>query len=265
MNSSIQNPHEISSHRSALLYGVHPVLEKLQTAPDDIIEILLVGGRRGASLRKVEQIARKESCRVSDIDIGGLNALTHGGRHQGVAARVAPFAYRSFEELLAASSGMSADCVLFLDGVLDPRNLGGILRTSEAMGVGRVVIPTNRAAGITASVIKASSGAAHHIEVYRVPNLLRGLAALREKGYWVFGLDVHQGSSAYDRVYPEKLVVVLGGEERGIRPLIRRNCDHLVSIPMDGRVGSLNVGVAWGMFAYELTRQRLSTISHPAR
>ena len=265
MNSSIQSPRENSSHRSDLLYGVHPVLEKLHTAPDDIIEILLVGGRRGTSLRKVEQIARKERCRLSEIDVGALSALTHGGRHQGVAAWVAPFAYRSFEELLATSSGMSSDCVLFLDGVVDPRNLGGILRTSEAMGVGRVVIPTNRAVGITASVIKASSGAAHHIEIYRVPNLLRGLTALREKGYWVFGLDVHQGSSVYDRAYPEKLVVVLGGEERGIRPLIRRNCDYLVSIPMNGRVGSLNVGVAWGMFAYELTRQRLSTISKPPR
>ena len=242
-----------------MLYGIHPVLEKLQTAPGDIIEVLLVDGRRGAALRKVEQAARQEQCRVSEIDVRGLNALTGRARHQGVAARAAPFAYGSFESLLGAGSA-APDCVLFLDGVLDPRNLGGILRTSEAMGVGHVVIPRDRAAGVTGAVIKASSGAAHHVEVYRVSNLLRGLNALRQRGYWLVGLDVRQEGRVCDRSYPERLAVVLGGEERGIRPLVRRSCDYLVSIPMRGRVDSLNVGVAWGIFAYELARQRLAAV-----
>lgn len=263
MNSSIQSPGDRRPRNTELLYGIHPVLEKLQTAPGDVIEVLLVGGRRGPALRRVEQAARQEQCRVSEVDARALNALTRGARHQGVAARAAPFAYGSFEALLAAP--VAPDRVLFLDGVVDPRNLGGILRTSEAMGVGHVVIPRDRAAGVTGAVIKASSGAAHHVEVYRVPNVLRGLLALREKGYWLVGLDARQESTVGDRVYPEKLAVVLGGEERGIRPLIRRNCDYLVSIPMRGRVGSLNVGVAWGIFAYELARQRFEAVADPPR
>ncbi len=257
MNSSIQSP--------ALIYGIHPVLEKLRAAPGDIIEVLLVSGRRGSALSRVEQAARQERCRVSEIDARALSALTRGGRHQGVAVRAAPFAYGSFDALLAAPAAEAPDCVLFLDGVVDPRNLGGILRTSEAMGVGHVVIPRDRAAGVTAAVVKASSGAAHRVRLYRVPNLLRGLSALRERGYWVVGLDAQAEGRVCDPAYPERLAVVLGGEERGIRPLIRRNCDYLVSIPMQGRVGSLNVGVAWGTFAYELARQRLAAVSSPAR
>ena len=261
MNSSIQSPRGGRPGSPALLYGIHPVLEKLRTAPGDIVEVLLVSGRRGAALRRVEQAARQERCRVSEIDARALSALTRGAPHQGVAARAAPFAYGSFEVLLAAPEPAAPDCVLFLDGVVDPRNLGGILRTSEALGVGHVVLPRDRAAGVTGAVVKASSGAAHHVEVYRVPNLLRALTALREKGYWLVGLDAHEESTVWDRAYPEKLAVVLGGEERGIRPLIRRNCDYLVSIPMRGRVGSLNVGVAWGVFACELARQRLAAAS----
>ncbi len=244
---------------SVLVYGIHPVLEKLRATPGDVIEVLLVPGDRGSSVRRVEHAARRESCRVSPIDARALDALTHGANHQGVAARVAPFGYAAFDNLLAAPSPAGTDCVLFLDGVLDPRNLGGILRTCEAMGVARVVIPRDRAAGVTGAVIKASAGAVHHVELYRIPNLLRGLLALRERGYWLVGLDVRAESPACEFVYPEKLAVVLGGEGRGIRPLIRRSCDFLVSIPMSGSIGSLNVGVAWGIFAYEVTRQRIST------
>ena len=248
----------VGGPESALVYGIHPVLEQLRAAPGDVIEVLLAPGDRGSSVRRVEQAARRERCRVSVIDARSLDALTKGANHQGVAARVAPFAYGSFDELLAAPPSEAADCVLFLDGVVDPRNLGGILRTCEAMGVGRIVVPRDRAAGVTGAVIKASAGAVHHVRLYRIPNLLRGLLALRERGYWLVGLDAEAESRASDVVYPEKLAVVLGGEERGIRPLIRRSCDFLVSIPMSGRIGSLNVGVAWGIFAYEVTRQRIS-------
>ena len=268
MNSSIQPPRagragrepEKRRRNPALVYGIHPVLEKLRAAPGEVVEVLLLPGSRGPALRRVEQAARRERCRVSETDARALDVLTQGAKHQGVAARVAPFAYGSFDALLAAPPPADADCVLFLDGVMDPRNLGGILRTCEAMGVGRIVIPTDRAAGATGAVTKASAGAVHHVELYRVSNLQRGLTALRDRGYWVVGLDARAENRACDLVYPERLAVVLGGEERGIRPLIRRSCDHLVSIPMAGRVGSLNVGVAWGMFVYELARQRFSAV-----
>ena len=257
MKSSIQTT-GARSRKTLLVYGVHAVLEKLQATPGEVLEVLLLPGNRGPGLRRVEQAARQQRCRVSEIDARGLDSLAGGARHQGVAARVAPFAYGSFEALLAEASS-DAGCVVFLDGVVDPQNLGSIVRTCETMGVGRIVIPRDRAAGVTGAVIKASAGAVHHVEVYRVSNLLRGLAALRERGYWLVGLDAQAKERICDRVYPRKLAVVLGGEGRGMRPLIRRSCDYLVSIPMQGRVGSLNVGVAWGMFAYELSRQGIST------
>ncbi len=238
-----------------LLYGIHPVREKLRAAPDEIIELLLVSGARGSSRHGLEQMARQRRRPVSVVDARALDALTKGAPHQGVAARVAPFAYGSFQELLlAAVPSPGADRVLFLDGVRDPRNFGSILRTCEAMGVSRIVIPQDRAAGVTGAVIKASAGAVHHVRLYRIPNLFRGVMALRERGYWLVGLDARADDRAWERVYPEKLAVVLGGEERGIRPRLRGCCDYLVSIPMAGRVDSLNVSVAWGMFAYELRR-----------
>ena len=256
MKSSI---HTTGAHsrKTLLVYGVHAVLEKLQATPGEVMEVLLLPGTRGPALRRVEQAARQQRCRVSEIDSRGLDSLTGGARHQGVAARVAPFAYGSFEALLAAASS-DAGRVVLLDGVVDPQNFGNIVRTCETMGVGRIVIPKDRAAGVTASVIKASAGAVHHVEIYRISNLLRGLTALRERGYWLVGLDAQGKDRICDRVYPPKLAVVLGGEGRGIRPLIRRSCDYLVSIPMHGQVGSLNVGVAWGMLAYELSRQGIS-------
>ncbi len=265
MKSSIRHEHGGGQRKSVLVYGIHPVLEKLRAAPGDVIEVLMLPGSRGPALRRVEQTARQERCRVSDMDARALDALTRGARHQGVAARIALFAYRSFEALLAAPCPVADDCVLFLDGVVDPRNLGGVLRTCEAMGVGRIVIPKDRAAGVTGAVIKASAGASHHVDLYRIANLSRGLTALRDRGYWVVGLDARAENRACDLAYPEKVAVVMGGEERGIRPLIRRSCDYLVSIPMHGRVASLNVGVAWGMFVYELTRQRISAVPHRPR
>lgn len=260
MDSSIQSRQGRGPRRPALLHGVHPVLEKLRAAPGEVVEVLLAAGSRGPALRRVEQAARQEGCRVSETDARALDALTRGAKHQGVAARVKPFAYGSFEALLAAPSPGDAHCVLFLDGVTDPRNLGGILRTSEAMGVRDVVIPKDRAAGVNGTVVKASAGAAHHVEVYRVSNLSRALLALRDKGYWLVGLDARGAGRVSGVAYPEKLAVVLGGEGRGIRPLVRRSCDYLVSIPMQGRTGSLNVGVAWGIFVHEWTRQRAGAV-----
>ncbi len=265
MNSTTRNPPDGEPPDRALIYGIHPVLEKLRAAPGDILEVLMVAGRRGPALRRVEQAVRREGCRVNEMEGRALDALTGGGRHQGVAVRAAPFAYGNFNDLVSAPADTTADCVLFLDGVVDPRNLGSILRTAEAAGVRRVVLPKDRAAAVTGAVIKVSAGAAHHLEVYRVPNLLRALASLRERGFWVAGLDARARTRVWEQDYPARLAVVLGGEERGLRPLIRRGCDYLVSIPMDGRVGSLNVGVAWGMFAYEVMRQRTRATSPQSR
>lgn len=239
-----------------LIFGVHPVLEKLATSPGDVLEVLLVSTVRGPVCQKIEEAARRCGRPVVRTDTLTLNALTRHSRHQGVAAKVAPFGYASFRTLLASLKNAGPQCVVFLDGVTDPRNLGSILRTSAAMGINDLVIPKDRAAGVTPTVIKTSAGAAHHVRIHRVSNLARSIVAARDEGLWIVGLDAAAEQALHQTALPTRLAIVLGAEGSGIRPLVRRQCDYLVSIPMQGKVASMNVGVAWGMFAYELMRQR---------
>jgi 23S rRNA (guanosine2251-2'-O)-methyltransferase len=145
---------------------------------------------------------------------------------------------------------------LCLDGLNDPGNFGALLRCAEGVGVHHIVIPKDRSVGVSPTVIKSSAGAAHYLKIYRVANLRRAIRALKEKGYWAVGLAASSPENLYQKVYPEKLVVVLGSEETGIRHLILQECDFRVSIPMYGRIASLNVAVAGGVFLYELVRQK---------
>lgn len=241
-----------------LVFGVHPVLETLAASADDVREVLVARTIRRGTFEKVEAAARRSGCSVDRVEAGALDALTGHARHQGVVARVAPFKYADFPALLAALRRWRNPCVVFLDGITDPRNFGSILRTCEAMGVGDVVIPRDRAVGVTPTVVKASAGAAQHVRIYRVSNLVRSLATLREQGLWILGLDPSGERQLHETTLPERLAMVVGGEGKGMRPLVRSTCDYLVSIRMQGRVESMNVSVAWGLFAYELMRQRSS-------
>jgi 23S rRNA (guanosine2251-2'-O)-methyltransferase len=143
-----------------------------------------------------------------------------------------------------------------LDELKDPRNFGALLRTAEAVGLSHVVIPKDRSVDVTATVVKASAGAAHYLNIYKVTNLQRTIAALKDRGCWFAGLEATAKTDIYDTVYPQKLGIILGSEGAGIRPLIRRECDFLVSIPMRGKIGSLNVAVAGAVFLYEVFRQK---------
>lgn len=239
-----------------LIFGVHAVLEKLTATPGDVREIRISRTLRPLSAEKIEGAARRVGCPVERTDAAALDAMTGHARHQGVVARVAPYRYEPFPELLARLGSSSTFCVVLLDGITDPGNLGSILRTSEAMGITDIVIPRDRAVGMTPTVIKASAGAAHHVRIYRVSNLSRSLMSLREFGVWTIGLDPRGEVSLHEMRLPDKVGVVLGAEGAGMRSLVRSKCDYLVSLPMRGKVASMNVSVAWGMFAYELMRQR---------
>jgi 23S rRNA (guanosine2251-2'-O)-methyltransferase len=248
---------QITRRRDAdLIFGVHSVLEKLNARPEDVSEVLISATIHAQMAERIEEAARLRGCPVSQIDAATLDALTRCARHQGVAARVVPFKYGSFASLLAALQDRRACCVVFLDGVTDPRNFGSILRTAEAMGIGDVVIAKDRAVGVTPTVVKASAGAVHYVRICRVSNLARSLITLRDRGVWIIGLDPRGDKLLHEMKLPERLAVVLGAEGSGIRPLVRSKCDYLAALPMQGKVGSLNVSVAWGMFAYELMRQQ---------
>ncbi|MFQ5903125.1 MAG: 23S rRNA (guanosine(2251)-2'-O)-methyltransferase RlmB [Candidatus Binatia bacterium] len=239
------------------LFGINPVLEKLKGSPQEVFEVLILSGHKRAVLRSIDAEARRRGLPVRYLESEALGRLTDGRKHQGVVAKVGLYSYGLFAELLQnPSSSPGHDWILLLDRLTDPRNFGALLRTAEGAGIRHVVISKDRSVGVTPTVVKTSAGAVHYLKIYRVSNLRSAILALKEKGYWVVGLDAGAKEGLYGRVYPEKLVVVLGAEGTGIRPLIRQECDFLVSIPMRGRVTSLNVAVAGAIFLYELLRQR---------
>jgi 23S rRNA (guanosine2251-2'-O)-methyltransferase len=245
------------------LFGINPVLEKLKALPQDVSEILLAKGSSAAALRGIEAQARRLGIPVTYLPRHLLDQLAERQSHQGVVAKVGTYAYRSLHDLHAeiqATAG--AIRILILDGVTDPRNFGALLRTAESVGICHIMIPKDRAVAVTPTVVKASAGAAHYLKVYRPTNLRRAMGELKKHGVWIVGLDAEAAETIYDRVYPERLGIVLGSEGEGIRPLILRECDFRAAIPMGGKVASLNVAVAGAVFLYELVRQRRQATSH---
>jgi len=245
------------NEKSQFCFGVNPVAEKLRSAPREIFEVMMVKrGHPGAALRAIDGEAKRQGVPVRYVEPEILDRLAESGRHQGVVAKVLSYSYHSFSDLLQELSSESGqDCILCLDGLTDPRNFGALLRSAEGAGVRCVVVPKDRSVGVTPAVVKTSAGAVHYLRIYRVANLRHAILALKKRGYWVIGLDAEARESLYARVYPEKLVAVLGAEGSGIRPLVKKECDFLVSIPMRGKMTSLNVAVAGGVFLYELLRR----------
>ena len=174
--------------------------------------------------------------------------------HQGVAARLIPFPYIALQDLLTKDG----ELLLVLDGLVDPRNLGALLRTAEGAGVAGVIITESRSAPLSAVAEKTATGATAYLPIVRVENLARTLSTIRKQGYWVVGLVQDAPQSLYDLQLSHKIAIVLGGEEKGLRQLTRQLCDCLVSLPMLGHVGSLNVSAAGAIALYEFLRRRLA-------
>jgi 23S rRNA (guanosine2251-2'-O)-methyltransferase len=183
-----------------------------------------------------------------------LRARAGSDHHQGVAAEVGPYPLAP----LPAQEEIAEPFFLVIDSVVDPHNLGALLRTALCVGVDAVILPKDRAALPTPVVSKASAGAMEHIRITVATNLARTLTDLKNQGVWVSGMDVGGAKSIFDSDFTGPLAVVVGGEEKGIRPLVRQQCDFLVSIPQKGPVNSLNASVAGGVVMYEAFRQRLA-------
>jgi len=238
-----------------LVFGLNSVLEKLKASPTDVREILIGKGSERPTLSSIEAIARQLGLRVES---GLLDRLANGQRHKGVVAKVRGFGYSNFSDLLQhLSDSPNSQWILLLDGLTDPRNFGAVLRTAEAVGVQHVLIPKDRSVGLSPIVVTASAGAVHHLKIYKVTNLRRAIVALKEQGFWIVGLHAQAEESLYSRDFPDRLGIVLGSEGNGIRPLIQKECDFLVGIPMLGKIGSLNVAVAGAVFLYELLRRKV--------
>ena len=243
---------------SRFVYGVNPVLEALRAHPNEVVRVLLERGKEGRRSQGADRVAHaaaQAGVRVEDVRQGDLTHRSRSGVHQGVGAELADFRYAELDELLAGFRGPAL--LLVLDGVTDPQNLGALVRSAYALGAHGVVLPKDRAAGVTPAAFKAAAGALEHCPVARVTNLSRALERIKEQGIWTVALaaEADRELSAFDLTLPTALV--LGSEGAGVRPLVRKTCDHLARIPMAGQVGSLNVAAAGAVALYEIARQRL--------
>jgi len=239
------------------LAGIHPVREALRAGlPLD--RVLIVKGAAGPRLQELIDLCRERGIAVRFEPRGQLDRAAGSSAHQGVVAFGAAERYSSLEQT-TAGRGLH----VVLDGVEDPHNLGAIVRTAHAAGAAAVVIPERRAAGLTETVARTSAGALAYLPVVRVINISRALEELKERGYWIYGLD-ERGGQSYDRVeFAVPTAVVLGGEGRGLHQTVARHCDALVSIPMAASatsgVASLNVSVAAGVVLFEWRRRQTSS------
>jgi 23S rRNA (guanosine2251-2'-O)-methyltransferase len=238
-----------------LIYGINPVLEVVRQGAGKIKEIVVAAGRTGNRLQRILSMASEHNIPVVFKDRSTLDTMAGCTNHQGVAALCEAYSYADIDEVIDNRIGVH-NTILILDGVTDPQNLGSLLRTAHCLGVNGVIIPEDRAVSVTATVIKASAGAAYLIPLAREINLSRAIDYLKERGFWIYGADADNGTEI-DGFHDDGPVgLVMGSEGRGLRPLIRKRCDFLLSIPMAGTVGSLNVSVAAGIILYEILRKQ---------
>src|SRR5437016_2031506 len=238
-----------------IIFGIHAVEEALAAHGRAFEYVGVAGGRADARIQKITGLCRESGVPVRTIPRDQLTRLAKTANHQGVVAVTAERKYGDLEDLLAAKRGKHSFLVV-LDGIEDPHNLGAIIRTAEGGGADGVIIPERRAAGITATVINTSAGASEYLPIAKVINIGRAIEDIKARNIWTVGLD-ERGTQLYDQVdYIMDCALVLGAEGHGLHEQVRKKCDFLVSIPMLGKVSSLNVSVAAAVVIYEIARQR---------
>ena len=239
-----------------LVYGRNPVLELLRRRGRRADEVAVLAGARGP-LAKIVALARQVGVKVSYRTREQLSAIAGSDHHQGVVARVAPAEYLDLAGLLRLSASRGEPTLfLALDQVQDPGNFGALLRTADAFGAHGVIVPKHHSVGLTEAVARAAMGAVEHVPVARETNLVNALETLKKSGVWIFGATAAGGVAPWSADLSGPSCLVLGSEGEGLRPLVERACDVLLTIPMSGRIGSLNVSAAGAALLYEVVRQR---------
>jgi 23S rRNA (guanosine2251-2'-O)-methyltransferase len=237
------------------IYGINAVAEALKARGRAFEWVAVAKERHDLRLQRVVEECRRNGVAVRFLPRPELDRMAGNNAHQGVVAVTSAKQYNDLDDVISAKRGQYS-LVVVLDGVEDPHNLGAILRTADAAGADGVVIPERRAAGVTATVTKASAGASEHLPIAKVTNIGRTLEELKSKNLWIVGLD-ERAPQTYDSLdYNMDCAVVVGAEGKGVHELVRKKCDFLVSIPMLGKVPSLNVSVAAAVVLYEIVRQR---------
>jgi 23S rRNA (guanosine2251-2'-O)-methyltransferase len=244
---------------TTIIYGRQPVLAALRQPQTPLEEILVAEGLGGRTFTEVRDLARAAGVRLKQVPRSALDRLCRTANHQGLAARRGGFAYKDLEDLLAVLAGLQEPALLVVaDSLTDPMNLGNLCRSALAAGAHGLIIPKDRAAGVTPAVIKAGAGALEALPVCRVTNLAETLKRLKEENVWVVGAEAGASLSLYDADLTMPLALVIGGEDTGIRPRVRQQCDLVVAIPFASQaVSSLNAASAGAVVLFETRRQRL--------
>ena len=243
--------------KSELLYGIHPVFEALAAGRRRVYEVYLDKEKKSGRLAQIASMAEARGVLKKSIALVDFKTLTGTIGHQGVAAVVSPYPQVTVQDILQAVQGEDGKhFLLMLDNIQDPQNLGAIIRTALCVGIQGVIVSKDRSASPTPAVSKASAGALEHIRLVRVTNLVQTIKHCKTSGLWVMGLQKDAAQSIYTADLGGSIALVIGGEQKGIRRLVKKKCDFLVSIPQQGALNSLNASVAAAVAMYEAFRQR---------
>jgi 23S rRNA (guanosine2251-2'-O)-methyltransferase len=243
----------LEKQREDILFGRNPVFELFDTD----IDVNAVYILKDSPIRaKAAALAKKKGCPLKEVREEKLALLSSGGVHQGIAASVAAIDYSEIDDIFAlAKEKNEKPFMILLDSIEDPHNLGAIIRTAECAGAHGVIIEKRRSATVGETVMKTSAGAALHIPLVRIGNISQVIDGLKDKGVWVVGADMN-GDNALEMDYDMPLCLVIGSEGQGLHRLVREKCDFIASIPMFGKINSLNASVAAGVLIYETVRSR---------
>ncbi|MQS52963.1 23S rRNA (guanosine(2251)-2'-O)-methyltransferase RlmB [Companilactobacillus mishanensis] len=243
---------------SELVYGHHSVMELLKspTANQRVNKVLVQKGLTSEHIGEVVKIAKRDRLIVQDVPKSKLDSITDGGNHQGMAAYIAPYKYAELEDIFKSAEAKGTDpFILILDKIEDPHNLGSILRTADAVGVDGIIIPKHRSSGLTSVVAKTSTGAIEHVPVVRVTNLVNTINDLKKRNVWIFGTAM-EGDNYREWDAKGAIALVIGNEGKGVSPLVQKQVDQTLNIPMVGHVQSLNASVATGILLYQAYASR---------
>ncbi len=241
-----------------ILCGKHAVLEALKAGKRKCQEIWIAQGRKEKAVEKITKLAKQKSIQFKFVKNEQLSQIASLEKHQGIAARFSAYKFAAISNLLEKTSEKSANnLILVLDGISDPQNLGSLVRTAHLLGVNGLILPKDRSATITPLVVKASAGATEYLDIVEVTNLVNTLKDLKNEGYWIAGAAGEASQNLYQFDFTgQNLALVLGSEGKGLRRLVRENCDFLLYIPMLGTIESYNVSVAGAIMLAEAMRQK---------
>jgi 23S rRNA (guanosine2251-2'-O)-methyltransferase len=244
----------------AIIYGINPVCEALESGAGGIRKVIVARGRGGENLSRLLKLAEQRKIEVEFREREYLDRLTGRAAHQGVLCFVPEFSYAGVEDVIEHRLAPYRDSlVLVLDSVTDPQNLGTLIRSAHCFGVNGVIIPENRAASVNPAAVKASAGATQRTLIARVVNIASAIDTLKERGFWIYGAEAEAGEDIRRVDYQGHVALVMGSEGKGLRPLVKKKCDFLISIPMGGQINSLNVSVAAGVILFDIFTKRLTS------